>query len=256
VFSLAVVKVKTRQAEACPTKADRSDTSEAWGWGLDFRGAGVSPAAFCSGDRSQNRRRDAGATKTDAAHIWRIVFAAVVLLAFAGGSQASPRRASVSAKPVTGGLALSAAVRAAEPAALMPAAALPPQGQFSTGQLVDPCKGQAKLYVSINQTANTQLVAGTASKKIYICSIHVVVAVATSVALVEGTGSVCAAGTAGVGGFGGATAATGWNFAVNGGIVLGNGDAAVGAEGTSADNLCLFNSGSGQVSGGISYVVQ
>jgi hypothetical protein len=41
-----------------------------------------------------------------------------------------------------------------------------------------------------------------------------------------------------------------------GGIALGNGDAAVGAEGTNADNLCLFNSGAGQVSGGISYVVQ
>ena len=98
--------------------------------------------------------------------------------------------------------------------------------------VVDPCKGQTKLYVSINQTANTQLAAGTSSKKIYICSIHVVVAAATNVALVEGTGSVCATGTAGVSGFGGATAATGWNFAANGGIALGNGDAAVGAEGT------------------------
>jgi hypothetical protein len=165
-------------------------------------------------------------------------------------------------------LTLSTGARDEDRAALLPAAALPPQGQYSTGQapvkitdgtntlVVDPCKGQTKLYVSINQTANTQLVAGTASKKIYICSIHVVVAVATSVALVEGTGSVCATGTAGVSGFGGATAATGWNFAVNGGIVVGNGDAAVGAEGASADNLCLFNSGSGQVSGGISYVVQ
>jgi len=184
------------------------------------------------------------------------VFAALVLLVVAGGSQASPRRASVSAKRLPIELALSAGARVADRATLMPAAALPPQGQFSTGQLADPCKGQTKLYVSINQTANTQLVAGTAAKKIYICSIHVVVAVATSVALVEGTGSVCATGTTGVSGFGGATAATGWNFAVNGGIVLGNGDAAVGAEGTSADNLCLFNSGSGQVSGGISYVVQ
>ena len=139
--------------------------------------------------------------------------------------------------------------------------------QFATGQqtkitdgtntlVVDPCKGQTKVYVSINQTANTQLAAGTSSKKIYICSIHVVVAAATNVALVEGTGSVCATGTAGVSGFGGATAATGWNFAANGGIVLGNGDVAVGAEGTSGDNLCLYNSGSGQVSGGISYVVQ
>jgi len=142
-----------------------------------------------------------------------------------------------------------------------------PQGQFSTGQgvriydgtytlLIDPCKAQTKLYVSINQTANTQLVSGTASKKIYVCSIHVVVAAATNIALVEGTGSVCATGTSGLGGFGGATAATGWNFAANGGIVLGSGEAAVGAEVTSGDNLCMFNSGSGQVSGGISYVVQ
>jgi hypothetical protein len=122
--------------------------------------------------------------------------------------------------------------------------------------IVDPCKGQAKVYLSINQTANTQIAAGTASKKIYICSINVVVASATNVALVEGTGTVCATGTSGVSGFGGATAATGWNFAANGGIAFGNGDSSLGAEVNSADNLCLFNSGSGQVSGGISYAVQ
>jgi hypothetical protein len=142
-----------------------------------------------------------------------------------------------------------------------------PQGQFATGQgvkitdgvnlfVVDPCKAQTKLYASINQTGNTQLVAGTAAKKIYVCSLHVVAAAATNIAVVEGTGSVCATGTAGVSGFGGATAATGWNFAGNGGIALGNGDSSLGAEGTSGDNLCIFNSGSGQVSGGISYVVE
>ncbi len=152
-------------------------------------------------------------------------------------------------------------------AARVALAAAPAQGEFATGQqtkitdgtntlVIDPCRGQTKVYVSINQTANAQLAAGTASKKIYICSMHVVVAAATNVALVEGTGSVCATGTAGVSGFGGATAATGWNFAANGGIVLGNGDVAVGAEGTSGDNLCLYNSAAGQVSGGISYVVQ
>ncbi len=141
------------------------------------------------------------------------------------------------------------------------------QGQFDTGQglkitdgnnflVVDPCLGQAKLFASINQTANTQLVSGTVSKKIYVCSIHLVAAAATNVAVVEGTGSVCGTGTAGVSGFGGATAATGWNFAANGGIALGNGASALGAEGTSGDNLCLLNSGSGQVSGGISYVLQ
>jgi hypothetical protein len=142
------------------------------------------------------------------------------------------------------------------PVAAAPAAAAGAQGQFATGLLVDPCLGGTKYFVSINQTGNSQLVAGTASKKIYVCSIHVVVAAATSVALVEGTGTVCATGTAGVSGFGGATAATGWNFMANGGIVLGNGGAAVGAEASSGDDLCLFNSGSGQVSGGVSYVVQ
>ncbi len=141
------------------------------------------------------------------------------------------------------------------------------QGQFDTGQglkitdgnnflVVDPCAGQTKLFASISQTTNTQLVAGTVSRKIYVCSIHLVAAAATNVAVVEGTGSVCGTGTVGVSGFGGATAATGWNFAANGGIALGNGASALGAEGNSGDNLCLFNSGSGQVSGGISYVVQ
>ena len=149
----------------------------------------------------------------------------------------------------------------------VPLEAAEAQGQFATRQgfkitdgtnflVVDPCKAQVKLYASISQTANTHLVAGTASKKIYVCSIHVVAAAAANVAVVEGTGSVCATSTAGVSGFGGAAAATGWNFAANGGIALGNGDSSLGAEGTSGDNLCIFNSGSGQVSGGISYVVQ
>jgi hypothetical protein len=207
-----------------------------------------------------------------------IAFAALIALAvfaFVGRAQASPRRAALKFGPATlvrarfePTYALEAygadGVRPHLNAAL---AAAEPQGQFSTGQgvkifdgtntmLVDPCKAQTKLYASINQTANAQLAAGTASKKIYVCSIHVVVAAATNVALVEGTGTVCATGTSGVGGFGGATAATGWNFAANGGIVLGSGEAAVGAEVTAADNLCMFNSGSGQVSGGISYVVQ
>lgn len=144
---------------------------------------------------------------------------------------------------------------------------LPAQGQFATGQgfkvtdgtnflVIDPCQAQAKSYASINQTANAQLVAGTAGKKVYVCSIHVVVAAAADVAVVEGTGTTCATGAAGVSGFGGATAATGWNFAANGGIALGSGVSSLGAEVTSGDNVCIFNSGSGQVSGGISYVVE
>ena len=205
----------------------------------------------------------AGGSRNKSAKKWWGLFLLITyaVLAPAVRLYASPRHA-----PIASARAVEA--RNASRPQFLPAAALAAQGQFATGQaavkitdgtnnlVVDPCKAQTKFYVSINQIGNTQLVTGTASKKIYICSIHVVVAVATNAALVEGTGSVCATGTAGVSGFGGATAATGWNFAANGGIALGNGDAAVGAEGTNADNLCLFNSGSGQVSGGISYVVQ
>jgi len=217
-----------------------------------MRGASAGlPAGASGGSQSAKRKKWWGF----------LLWIAFTVFALAGSLHASPRRVAIKPEHVI-------EERRTDRGSFLPAAAFPAQGQFATGQapmkitdgtnnlVVDPCKGQTKLYVSINQTANAQLVAGTASKKIYICSIHVVVAVATNAALVEGTGTVCATGTAGVGGFGGATAATGWNFAANGGIALGNGDAAVGAEGTSADNLCLFNSGSGQVSGGISYVVQ
>lgn len=207
------------------------------------------PAGIGRGPRSQ----PAEMFKDDRRGRWQ--FALLVLAsgiaAFCAGSRAAPR---VSNEP-----------RLKPSLAGTPFAGAYPQ--FATGlgvriydgtntMLVDPCKGQTKLYASINQTANTQLVTGTASKKIYVCSIHLVVAAATNVALVEGTGSVCGTGTAGVSGFGGATAATGWNFAANGGVAFGNGDSSLGAEGTSGDNLCVFNSGSGQVSGGVSYVVQ
>jgi hypothetical protein len=125
-----------------------------------------------------------------------------------------------------------------------------------TAVVADPCQANAKSYVSINQTANAQLVTGTASKKIYPCSIHIVTATAQNIALVEGTGTTCGTSTTGVVGFGGSAAATGWNFAANGGLTYGDGRGALGQEGTAADNLCLFQSGTGQVSGGLSYVVQ
>jgi len=125
-----------------------------------------------------------------------------------------------------------------------------------TAVVADPCQANTKNFVSVNQTANTRLVVGTASKKIYVCSINLVTATAQNIAVVEGTGTTCATGTAGVQGFGGATAATGWNLAANGGLTYGNGASALGAEGTAADDLCLLQSSTGQVSGGLSYVVQ
>lgn len=123
-----------------------------------------------------------------------------------------------------------------------------------TAVVADRCQREQNLYIAINQTANTQLVTGTASERIYICSFNVVTATAQNVALVSGTGSTCATSTSGLEGFGGATAATGWNFAANGGIAYGTGGNALGRTDTDGDNVCLFQSGAGQLSGGFSYV--
>lgn len=121
----------------------------------------------------------------------------------------------------------------------------------------DPCKTNTPVWGTISQTAATQIITGTSAKKIYFCSFNVVVASATNIAVVEGTGTVCATGTATFPGLsGGTTAAGGWNFSANGGISFGNGDASLAQEATNADNVCVFMSGSGQVSGGFRYVVQ
>lgn len=114
------------------------------------------------------------------------------------------------------------------------------------------CQREEKTYVTINQTAGTQLATGVAAERIYICSINVVSATAQNIAVVSGTGTVCATGIAGV--IGGSTAATGWNLAANGGVVHGNGAAAVANTKVNADNLCLLQSGAGQVSGSLAYV--
>jgi hypothetical protein len=70
--------------------------------------------------------------------------------------------------------------------------------------------------------------------------------------LVSGTGTNCGTSTGAL--MGGTTAATGWNFAANGGIAFGNGRGALAQTDTNADNVCLLQSGSGQLSGVLSYV--
>ena len=116
----------------------------------------------------------------------------------------------------------------------------------------DPCDTSTVTGIPINQTGNTQLVALSGSTKIYICDVLVVTPDAESLNFVEGTGSVCGTGTAGV--TGGSTAATGMAFSANGGFVLGNGGRTVMSTATAGDALCLFQTGSGQVSGRIRYV--
>jgi hypothetical protein len=126
-------------------------------------------------------------------------------------------------------------------------------GANLVGMYLDPCKRGPKTRFTINLAASGQIITGAASKKTYICDFDIVTATAQNIALVEGTGSVCATGIAGMAG--GSTAATGWNFAANGGLVKGNGDAAVySADSAAADNVCLLLSSTGQSSGSGHYV--
>lgn len=125
------------------------------------------------------------------------------------------------------------------------------------GAAPDPCFGTARSYFSISQTASAQIITGTSSKKIYICSLNVGPnADAENVALVEGTGTVCATNTIAVLGTPAATAANGWQIAANGGLATNGGGGSMAATSVNADNVCLLQSGSGRVAGGGSYVVQ
>jgi len=114
------------------------------------------------------------------------------------------------------------------------------------------CERETVLYIQISQTTGTQLITGTASERIYICSLQLMTATAQNVALVDGTGSVCATSPTGL--LGGSTAATGWNFAANGGIVLPTTRDSWAKTSTDADNVCLLQSSTGQISGSLTYV--
>lgn len=117
---------------------------------------------------------------------------------------------------------------------------------------IDPCSSLAKTSVAISQTTSTQLFAGTSAKNNYICSIMALGADAENMSLVGGTGTVCATTTHAY--IGGTTAAAGPNFAANGGFVAVAGNATVVRGTTTAENVCLLQSGTGRVAGWITYV--
>lgn len=115
----------------------------------------------------------------------------------------------------------------------------------------DPCSGPTKSYLPINistatTTEITPALAG-ASTHYYVCAISLITAAANNVALVDDDTDNCASVTAGLAG--GITAASGWNFAANGGISLGNGSSAVFRTVTQNAVLCIVTSAATQLSG-------
>jgi hypothetical protein len=116
------------------------------------------------------------------------------------------------------------------------------------------CAGQSIANTKkavISQTASAQIITGAASKQTYVCSILLVSATAQSVNFVEGTGTTCATGIAGM--TGGTTAATGMSLAANGGVSRGVGNGLTAFTTTAANNVCLLQSSTGQVSGVVIY---
>lgn len=120
----------------------------------------------------------------------------------------------------------------------------------------DPCTFGTKvsLAISTNATASTQIIAASASTKIYVCSIILVAPAATAFNLLTGTGTNCGTSQAAV--LGSTTAANGMSFAANGGITIGNGAGVIAIANVAGAELCTFQSNAVQVAGNLTYVQQ
>jgi len=120
---------------------------------------------------------------------------------------------------------------------------------------VDPCQREARtqFVVDIVTAATTEIANQVASEFFYICSINIgPVGGAVNLAIVEDDTDACASPTAAL--QGGVTAAEGWNFSANGGIVEGNGQAWIMKTTTANRFLCIITSAAVQVPGTITYV--
>lgn len=118
----------------------------------------------------------------------------------------------------------------------------------------DPCTQAAKTNVAISfqATSSAQLVAASGSTKIYVCSLSLIASVATVFSLTGGTGTNCGTPAALIG----TTSAThGLSLAANGGLTLGNGAGTIAVTAASSE-VCIVQSGAGDLVGNLTYVQQ
>lgn len=119
---------------------------------------------------------------------------------------------------------------------------------------LDPCSGTAKSYlpVSISTATTTEITPSLAgaSTHYYICSINLITAAANNVLVADDDTDNCASPTTGIFGSDGTPAASeGWNFAANGGIVLGSGASSIGRTQGTNRVICILTSAATQLSG-------
>ena len=122
-------------------------------------------------------------------------------------------------------------------------------GGFLTGIPV----ADSFVNVNVSTATTTLLITGVAGRHVRISSISLVTATANNVALISGTGATCGTGTTGMNG--GTTAASGWNFAANGGITQGSGLGTINQTNATGDSVCIVTSAATQLSGRIAYTI-
>lgn len=121
----------------------------------------------------------------------------------------------------------------------------------------DPCSlgNKTNLPISQNGTSSVQLVGLSGSTVIYVCSLSLIAAGATTVILTTGTGSACVTGNAAVIGDTTANIANGLSLAANGGLTLGSGAGTI-AKGAASSELCMTLGTNVRMSGNLTYVQQ
>ena len=142
-------------------------------------------------------------------------------------------------------------------AAAVPASATQIGGTDGTSLVVpyiDPCQREARTtyVVDIVTATTTEIANAVASEFFYLCSVSVFSAGTQNVAIVEDDTDACTSPTAGLNG--GVTAAEGYNFTAQTGIVTGVGSHYVMKTATANRYLCIITSAAVQVSGTITYV--
>ena len=142
-------------------------------------------------------------------------------------------------------------------AAAVPASAVQVGGTDGTNLTVpyiDPCQREARTtyVVDIVTATTTEIANQVASEFFWLCSVHLFTAGINNVAIVEDDTNDCASPTAGLNG--GVTAAEGYNFIANQGIVVGTGEFYIMRTATANRYLCIITSAAVQLSGTITLV--
>lgn len=138
---------------------------------------------------------------------------------------------------------------------------LPVTAQIPVSVSPDPCGVNSSgglatwTYYVVNVSSNTQIIAGSSGKNVYVCqAAFPPQAAAVNINLVESATSGNACATSPTGMLGGATAALGANIVINGGFILPSTGRAWAKTATSGDAMCILVSAS--VNGVIAYVQQ